>query len=51
MPPTVLGRAYQDALGRVNQLFAAQADRVYLMMAGLAVDVKALGARPYRDME
>ena len=51
VPPTVLGRAYQDALGRVNQLFAAQADRVYLMMAGLAVDVKALGARPYRDME
>ena len=51
VPPTELGRAYQDALGRVNQLFAAQAERVYLMTAGLAVDVKALGARPYRDME
>ena len=24
VPPTVLGRAYQDALGRVNQLFAAR---------------------------
>ena len=51
VPPTELGRAYQDALGRVNQLFAARADRVYLMTAGLVVDVKALGARPYRDME
>ena len=50
VPPTVLGRAYQDALGRVNQLFAAKADRVYLMMAGLAVDVKALGGRPYGDV-
>ena len=50
VPPTELGRAYQDALGRVNQLFAAQAERVYLMTAGLAVDVKELGARPYRDV-
>ena len=43
VPPTVLGRAFQDALGRVNQLFAARADRVYQMTAGLAVDLKALG--------
>ena len=47
VPPTVLGRAFQDALGRVNQLFAARADRVYQMTAGLAVDLKALGGRPY----
>ena len=51
VPPTVLGRAFQDALGRVNQLFAARADRVYLMTAGLAVDVKGLGGAPYRDVE
>ncbi len=47
VPPTVLGRAFQDALGRVNQLFAARADRVYQMTAGLAVDLKAIGAKPY----
>jgi len=51
VPPTVLGRAFQDALGRVNQLFAARADRVYQMTAGLAVDLKALGGAPYRDVE
>ncbi len=42
VPPTVLGRAFQDALGRVNQLFAARADPVYTMTAGLAVDLKAM---------
>lgn len=46
VPPTVLGRAFQDALGRVNQLFAARADKVYQMTAGLAVDRKAMGGRP-----
>ena len=50
VPPTSLGRVYQDALGRVNQLFAAKADRVYTMTAGLVIDLKALGGRPYRDM-
>ena len=50
VPPTSLGRAYQDALGRVNQLFAARADRVYTMTAGLVIDLKALGGRPYRNM-
>lgn len=43
VPPTVLGRTFQDALGRVNQLFAARADKVYLLVAGIAVDVKGIG--------
>lgn len=42
VPPTVLGRAFRDTLGRVNQLFAARADKVYQMTAGLAVDIKRL---------
>ena len=40
IPPSELGRAYEDALGRVNQLFAAQADSVYFMAAGLPLQLK-----------
>ncbi len=40
IPPTELGRAYEDALGRVNQLFAAQADAVYFIAAGLPLQLK-----------
>jgi adenosylcobinamide kinase/adenosylcobinamide-phosphate guanylyltransferase len=46
VPPTELGRDYRDALGRVNQLVAQRADRVYLTVAGLATELKALGAQP-----
>ena len=46
VPPTPLGREYRDALGRVNQIVARRSDRVYLMVAGLAMDLKSLGARP-----
>ena len=43
VPPYPLGRVYRDLLGWANQRLAAEANRVYLMVAGLAVDVKALG--------
>ena len=46
VPPTALGRRYRDALGRVNQLFAAAADEALLLVAGLVLDLKAAGARP-----
>ena len=42
VPPYALGRAYRDLLGRVNQHLARRADQVYLMVAGLAVDVRRL---------
>ena len=45
-PATELGRNYRDVLGRVNQLFASRADKVYLMVAGLPVDLKSVTARP-----
>lgn len=35
VPPYPLGRAYRDALGRVNQRMAESADEVRLMIAGL----------------
>jgi len=42
VPDNPLGRLYRDLLGRANQTLAAQAEAVYFMVAGLAVDVKAL---------
>jgi adenosylcobinamide kinase/adenosylcobinamide-phosphate guanylyltransferase len=42
VPPTLLGRNFRDLLGWANQDVAAQADAVYLMVAGLAVEVRSL---------
>jgi adenosylcobinamide kinase/adenosylcobinamide-phosphate guanylyltransferase len=42
VPAYALGRLYRDALGRVNQRLACVATRVYLMVAGLGVDIKRL---------
>jgi adenosyl cobinamide kinase/adenosyl cobinamide phosphate guanylyltransferase len=39
-PPTAIGLRFQDALGAVNQAIAAAADRVTLMVAGIAVELK-----------
>ncbi len=41
VPSSPLGRLYRDILGRVNQAVAARADRVYLTVAGLSIDVKS----------
>ena len=42
VPPTPLGRAYRDLLGRLNQVAARRVDEVYLVVAGLGVDLKRL---------
>jgi len=42
VPPYPLGRAYRDLLGRANQRLAAAADEVYLLVAGLPLELKAL---------
>lgn len=42
VPEYAVSRAYRDILGRVNQRLAQHANRVYLMVAGLAVDIKRL---------
>ena len=42
VPAYPLGRLYRDTLGYINQRLAEAAGRVYLMVAGLAVDIKRL---------
>ena len=51
VPPSRLGAVYRDALGRVNQAVAARADKVYFMVAGLALEMKSLGSLPFTDVE
>ena len=46
VPGSPLGRSYRDLLGRVNQLAAAHARQVYLMVAGLPLQVKPAGPPP-----
>jgi len=46
VPPYPLGRAFRDALGAGNRVVAERADRVYAIVAGLALELKALGAVP-----
>jgi adenosylcobinamide kinase/adenosylcobinamide-phosphate guanylyltransferase len=40
VPATPLGRVYRDLLGRSNQRFAAAADSVLFLVAGVAMKVK-----------
>jgi adenosylcobinamide kinase / adenosylcobinamide-phosphate guanylyltransferase len=42
VPDNPLGRLFRDLLGWANQMIAAEANATYLMVAGLAVDVKSL---------
>jgi adenosylcobinamide kinase/adenosylcobinamide-phosphate guanylyltransferase len=43
VPPYPSGREFRDLLGRANQQLARAADRVYWLLAGLPVEVKASG--------
>lgn len=42
VPPYPLGRSYRDLLGLANQRLAAAADEVYLVVAGLPVELRAM---------
>ena len=44
VPPYPLGRIYRDLLGRVNQRVAQLADEVFMVFAGLPVELKKLQA-------
>ena len=40
VPPYPLGRVFRDALGRLNQSAAAACGEVYLLVAGLPLQLK-----------
>ena len=40
IPGNVMARLYRDLLGKANQMLAAYADEVYLMISGLALKLK-----------
>lgn len=40
VPDNALSRSYRDALGRVNQVFAASSSEAYLLVSGLALRLK-----------
>ena len=42
VPLSAIGRLYLDLLGDLNQRIARAADHAYLVVAGLAIDLKAL---------
>jgi adenosylcobinamide kinase/adenosylcobinamide-phosphate guanylyltransferase len=42
VPPTPIGRAYRDLLGRLNQHLARRADAAHLVVAGFALDLTTL---------
>lgn len=44
VPQTLMGRQYRDALGRANQLVAAAASEVTLLVAGLEMPLKVRAA-------
>ena len=41
VPPSALGRAYRDLLGRANQRVSLAADRAWLLVAGRALELPA----------
>ncbi len=45
VPDNELGRAYRDLLGAVNKQLAESADEVFLLVAGLPVEIKARATR------
>jgi adenosylcobinamide kinase/adenosylcobinamide-phosphate guanylyltransferase len=44
VPAIALGRRYRDVLGSLNSQIAAEADAVVLLLAGIPIELKALGA-------
>lgn len=43
VPPYPAGRIFRDVLGRAQQRLAAHASQAYLVVAGFAIDIRAIG--------
>lgn len=42
VPADPLSRQFRDILGRANQIMASSADKAYVTIAGIPVEIKAL---------
>ena len=49
VPEYPIARLYRDELGRANRRLADAAGRVYLLVAGIPVELKALASGPLAD--
>ena len=49
VPPYPSGRVFRDLLGWANQFLAVRATEVYLLVAGIPIELKALAATPWRS--
>jgi hypothetical protein len=47
VPEYPIGRLYRDELGRANRRLADAAGEVYLLVAGIPIELKALAADPF----
>jgi len=45
VPMAAAARLFRDVLGRAGQQLAADADRAWLVVAGHAIDLKAIGTQ------
>lgn len=51
VPEYPIARLYRDELGRANRRLAEAADEVYLLVAGIPLELKALAADPFASEE
>ena len=51
VPEYPIARLYRDELGRVNRRLAEAAGEVYLLVAGIPLEIKALAADPFAASE
>lgn len=51
VPEYPLGRQFRDIAGKVNQELAARADRVYLVVAGLPLELKSLARKDLNGVD
>ena len=50
VPDNAVSRAFRDVLGSMNSVLAAEADRVYLSVAGLTIDLKKIAVKAEEEI-
>lgn len=50
IPDNAVSRAFRDVLGSMNSVLAAEADKVYLSVAGLTIDLKKIAVKAEEEI-